>query len=448
MKISKYTFFIEEHGNSCLYNTLSNSLITVDKPLYDKLKHLVNVKQFDDNALNEDKENIVLLKKGKFLTENDMDDFLQFKATLSSYRVYSKSLGLTIAPTLDCNYNCYYCFEEHHNEYMTSEEIDAIISYINSKKDIDFLNITWFGGEPLMAFDKINEFYQKFRSPIKDIHSAVITNAYYMTPDVVKMLNNYKFNRIQVSIDGIGDNYNTVKYSKTDRNCWNTILNNMDYLIANSQIYMNIRVNLQSNDSEDFLKIYHYFNNRYANYKHWYIAPAFLTTNRISEQNDMGENFTNQENKVKFELDVSKIMIENNMENKFPFVYPHNQTHECSVRNENFIGIGPGGLLYKCWENIGNKKESFGFLNSEGKINITDRTLFNRYMYGEDPFSDTVCRNCKYLPICLGGCPNWRLRNFYEGTKIDICTNFKLGLSDYLGNRIKSFVKQKEQLEC
>ena len=35
--------------------------------------------------------------------------------------------GLTICPTMGCNFDCPYCFEEHRNEKMTRETQDAVI---------------------------------------------------------------------------------------------------------------------------------------------------------------------------------------------------------------------------------------------------------------------------------------------------------------------------------
>ena len=87
--------------------------------------------------------------------------------------------------------------------------------------------------------------------------------------------------------------------------------------------------------------------------------------------------------------------------------------------------------------------EYFDFLNRNGEVNITNHALFNRYLYGEDPLSDPICQKCKYFPICVGNCPHWRLRNYYEDTNIDVCTSYKTGLLDYLEERIESFLIQK-----
>ncbi len=444
MKVSKYTFFIEKHGKSCLYNTFSNSLISIDKVLFERLKEFSNNQQFEESELDESEENIELLKRGKFVTDNDMDDFLQLKSIFSFYRNNDKIMGLTIAPTMDCNFNCFYCFEEHHQEYMTSEEIQAIINYIESKKDIQALYITWFGGEPLMAVDKIKEFYQKFRSFIKNVTSSIITNGYYMSLDVVDMFKENNFNRIQISIDGMGNDYNMVKYSKSDQNCWDTIVKNLDYLLTTTNINTNIRVNLQDNNPEKYLNILSFFKNRYPGHKHLYVAPAFLTTNRIIEKQSTNDYILKQSDRVKFDSNVSKTLLENNLEGG-GFLYPSNALSECSTRNANTMGIGPGGLLYNCWENIGNKEQCFGVLDKDGNVKVTDHKLLNRYLHGEDPLADRVCQKCQFLPICMGGCPHWRIRNFYEGAKIDICTYFKSGLSDYLEKRIELFMKRKKQ---
>ena len=445
MKVSKYTFFIEKQGIYCLYNTFSNSLISVDKILFDCLKNFSGKKQFKEEELNEDADNIALLKKGKFITDNDMDDFLQIKYMLNAQRNDINYLGLTIAPTMDCNYNCFYCFEEHHPDYMTSEEIQAIIRHIEQKKDIKGLSVTWFGGEPLMALDRIKEFYQDLKSPTEHVSSQIITNGYYMTPDVVEFFKENKFNSVQISIDGIGDDYNKVKYSKTNSNCWDTVLKNMDYLLTQSKIQTNIRVNIQKDDTAECMKILQFFRTRYPNHKHLYIVPVFIMENQLLEQKTEYINqLIGKKEKIEFDLELSKIMLDNNM-GDLGQNYPPNAVYECgSARNVLRLSIGPGGKLYKCWEIMGNEEHCYGVLEADGSIKVTNFTVLNRYLHAADPLLDPKCQKCKFLPICAGGCPYKRIRNLYEKTNIEICTDFKTGFDDYLGKRIEQYIKQKK----
>ena len=67
-----------------------------------------------------------------------------------------------------CNFRCPYCYEKG-KEYatMTPETIAQMKKYIqNLKNSYKRIHITWYGGEPLMAFDIIKELmeevYQNF----------------------------------------------------------------------------------------------------------------------------------------------------------------------------------------------------------------------------------------------------------------------------------------------
>lgn len=67
----------------------------------------------------------------------------------------SKHFKLTINPTLNCNFRCWYCYESHHVQSTMSAEI-----FDKVKKSITFISnhyesieLAFFGGEPMMYFD-------------------------------------------------------------------------------------------------------------------------------------------------------------------------------------------------------------------------------------------------------------------------------------------------------
>ena len=68
IKVSRYTFFIEQNNRKFLYNTLSNALTEVDDELYNYMKTLKTKRINTENLLND--EMIVNLKKNMFLTES------------------------------------------------------------------------------------------------------------------------------------------------------------------------------------------------------------------------------------------------------------------------------------------------------------------------------------------------------------------------------------------
>ena len=86
-------------------------------------------------------------------------------------------MHLTIAPTMECNFNCFYCFETNKPKgKMTPEVMDSIIKYIESMPSLEKIYLTWFGGEPLLAIELMELFYAKLtQHSFKSFDSNVIT---------------------------------------------------------------------------------------------------------------------------------------------------------------------------------------------------------------------------------------------------------------------------------
>lgn len=179
MKLSKYTFlFGTDEKEYYAYNTLSNALIKLDEESYAILQRLKGDAQVSKTGL--DKEAEEDLYNNTILTDSDEDDFLKYKASITRLRSQRASMHLTLAPTMDCCFKCPYCFEKHKEQgYMTPEVMDSIIKFVSSYRDLKYIKLTWFGGEPLMAVRQIEEFYDKFIPGWKGgFDSNIITTGY------------------------------------------------------------------------------------------------------------------------------------------------------------------------------------------------------------------------------------------------------------------------------
>ncbi|HHY23927.1 MAG TPA: hypothetical protein GX527_06780, partial [Clostridiaceae bacterium] len=154
MKTSKFNIITNiDNGNILLYNTLKNTFIKIDKDLYDILQK-ISTQEANENI---DKSNpqistdLINFKRGGFIVEDDLDecDYLRINDVIKRFSDY-KHIGLTIAPTMDCNFNCIYCYESDKKRcgYMSREVEDKIIKYVDENLEpYGALKITWFGGE-------------------------------------------------------------------------------------------------------------------------------------------------------------------------------------------------------------------------------------------------------------------------------------------------------------
>lgn len=92
--------------------------------------------------------------------------------------------------------------------------------------------------------------------------------------------------------------------------------------------------------------------------------------------------------------------------------------------------IDPEGYIYKCWADVGIKERAIGTLD-EGLKNFD---IISEYVQGSDKFSDPKCMNCKYIPICDGGCNLYRIKAKKTGRAYEVCQYDDQGMQEFLEN--------------
>ncbi len=426
MKVSRYTFLFSHENRFYIYNTLSNTLMEVDEGYYKILELSQRQKTAIINDL--DKELMGVLTDKRFIVENETDEFLLYKSIIHGQRSQTEQMHLTLAPTMDCNFKCHYCFEKKEKTYMTSQVIDSIIKYVTSIKDLKKIHLTWFGGEPLMATDQMEEFYSKFSKQWnREFSSNIITTAYHITDKVIDILKSIKVEDMQITLDGNRDSHNKIKYSDDCEDVFSKVIRNIDLLVEKApEIHITVRVNLTKENAHEYVSLYKLLTDRYRR-RNLGVAPAFVQDRGNDNWRSSKNIFFNQKESSTFVLNLyRKAGIHT------PWMrYPERFINECAIRDQRAISFDPLGYAYKCWEIIGNKKYAVGKLE-DGVIKNINQTMLNRQLYGADPIEDKVCSKCSYLPLCNGGCPIHRIENEFEAGNIDTCVCYKGFLSDFM----------------
>ena len=314
---------------------------------------------------------------------------------------------------------------------MISETMDRIIKYVNSFQTLKDVHITWFGGEPLMAISQIEDFYDKFTAVWKNpVLSNIITTGYHLDEDAIRILKKVGVNSAQITIDGMKETHNKVKQLPSGEDVFEKVLGNIELLNDRApEINIVIRVNLTHENAHEYLQLCELYSTRFKGRKNMGIAPAFVLDRGASSCDTCKIQSTlfNHKERSEFILDLAKRGINS------PFIrYPERFFNECAIRNDMAIAFDPEGYAYKCWEVIGNKEYAIGKLNEEGQLTDINEKVLNRQLYGADPIDDPVCSECKYLPICNGGCPIQRIENKFEGGHNCNCTHYKGYMVDFL----------------
>lgn len=107
-----------------------------------------------------------------------------------------------------CNLSCKYC-----NEYdKTSEPVPLEMLKARAKKikELGAFSICLTGGEPTMHPDLL-ELIRYCRYDLKFVKTVMITNGFYLTPELIGKMNEAGLQDMQISIDGVKPNDITIK---------------------------------------------------------------------------------------------------------------------------------------------------------------------------------------------------------------------------------------------
>lgn len=326
-------------------------------------------------------------------------------------------IGLTICPTMGCNFDCPYCFEDHFASKMSSEVQDDVVALAkrmldaSSTKDI---NVTWFGGEPLLAPDVIESLSERLMALTEEYGgkytAGIITNGYLLTQEIADMLERYQVKSAQVTIDGLGATHDASRYLRGGGPTFQRIVDNLRNNKLAFKVNVRHNVHEDNRDEVDALKAFvEELAEESGNEIRYYPAPVSGSTTADERGRQVGLLCESDESEISIRQEAERFSI--------------GRGHYCGAHSFWSVGIDAMGNLQKCWEAVDKPQMSFGTAHDwdpakpiETAGNFDNLSI---YLTTACPVPDEECRDCIWLPTCVGGCPYKRL---FQGRK---CIAFK-----------------------
>ncbi|MUN27888.1 radical SAM protein [Sulfuracidifex metallicus] len=133
-----------------------------------------------------------------------------------------------------CNFRCKYCYEKFDPDikFMNEDVIQAIKNLVKNNADkVSKLRISWFGGEPLLAYHIIVDFMQ-FTNKLSRIYdfqlfSDMTTNGYGLTLERFKELVNLGVKEYEITFDGDEDFHDKLRVRLDDGPTFMTIYSHL-----------------------------------------------------------------------------------------------------------------------------------------------------------------------------------------------------------------------------
>lgn len=420
MKWSDYNYIYEspKHG-TLLFNKISGAFIDISdtetKSLILKIKE--NPNSFD---FSEDNELYDTLLSAGILCESDEANRTFMNFQLLSYRFHPKVRNLTIMPTLDCNLACNYCFEEANRKTgkMKPEVIKRLKEHIKEQygDPKEYIDLHWFGGEPLLGFDIIEDISAFIKSEEIPFNASIITNGVLLDIRKIEKLQDLHINYIQITLDGPREVHNTKRIFRNGKGTYDIIINNLrelhKYIAKVKDIHVDIRINVDKENQKYYHILYDDFKKEFPLY---FVYPGIIT--QYQSCSNTLPCFANAREEAEFYIEQYI---------KYGIIHPEfNITAKgmksCMAECINTCIVGPEGELYLCLQDVGSKEGQVGSIFT-GKTNMR---LMSAYCSGDLTFNSPECRDCKVLTFCGGGCVNKRYRNIHYGEGHYYCAAYK-----------------------
>lgn len=424
MKWSRYSTLFESKRNGwLLFHSASRSFMKVKDEEVATIKGIMaDPEGFDYSEVS---MLYMQLRMLGYLVDDRQDDDLYniIKMKHLSFLYSGNTLLLTIAITRACNFDCDYCFEGNRTGLPMSQEVeDKLIDLIKNFKT-NFLSITWYGGEPLLAFDRILSIDRRIQEMGKRYTASLITNGYLLTEEKIAKLNNLNITYLQITLDGKKETHDNRRYLKNGGPTYDVILRNIDKVLATDfKGTVHVRVNVDGRNDEEFADVYNMIRERYPKDfgRRITVYPGFV---KGDDHPDVSCFFEPKE-----QGEFIRKMVEKYRISPLP-LFPQKVTPGCTLTRRNAFVVGPKGELYKCWDDVGIKEKEIGYIDRFDDWNMA---LLAEGMTGCSFLDSQECRDCYYFPMCNGGCHRIRQKNLYSENQHSPCSYFKDNLEELL----------------
>lgn len=408
MKFSRFNSFISLSGGKTLgYNAFARRFIVFPEEqceIVDACKEQ-NSQQLQDSTI------IEKLVEGGFVISDDFDELQVLDDEIRALDFDCSSYEVTINPTMDCNFHCWYCYEDHERgSRMTADVLERTIKHFNQrlKAPLKKFALSFFGGEPLLYFDTVCKPIIQHCGKLCKEHGIEFrihftSNGYLVTSETVEFLKDY-FCSFQITLDGSKEYHDKVRFPEANVGSYERILEHIK-LLSDAEIAITLRINYTLKNLESIQTVIDDLIGMEL------LHPDFVHVNfqRVWQDGANGGN-----DFIKEQI----LMYSRNLKSKgFRYSRPdliNARIESCYGSKLNYFCINYNGDVYKCTARKFNRENRIGSLDESGNI-TWDKARKERWE--KSKFSKAVCRSCRIAPLCLGGC---RQRNI-ERTSQDEC---------------------------
>lgn len=397
MKQSKYNCILQDNTGMVVYNAATDQLVA----LTPQLANIFNEGKAAPEKIKAQHAELYdhLLQKGIFVCD-EADETETYIRKREEYERSSGEYTITINPTLACNMSCWYCYESHKNMPAMSADVKQsvllLIDKLLADNKLKKLNLSFFGGEPLLYFDKvvvdiINHAKMQCKAFDAKLSIHFTTNAYLLTDSVLKQLEGLDVS-FQITIDGGKQVHDSVRKTKGGEPTYARIVEHIHQTLSHG-FPVGVRFNYTAKSIPSFIDVVKDFSHLQQEQK----QLVNFTFQRVWQDNEGDADQVGQQvEHIERAFEQAGLFVNNAKS----YIVPY-----CYADGVNTAVVNYNGDLFKCTARDFAPKSKEGTLAADGTLRWNERLRKRMSIrHGSD-----TCLQCRIYPICHGGCSQMKL---------------------------------------
>ena len=410
-KASKYNICKKfSDGTAIIYNTASDGILGLEP---EECSRMLSEDGRILETFTDDELSTLALVGIVVPSWEDEDAILGIVRDKAIYET-GDELKIAINPTLACNARCEYCFEAG-SQYgdMSDETIMELADFIvRAVPDGGRITYRWFGGEPLLACDKISRIIQEVNQRAGNCisyKSTVLTNGSLIDDNVIDLMTGiWHVSEVHLTLDGTREDHNRIKHYLTrGLDGYQLVLDAAQKLLERD-IAVVCRINVTTQNEESFEEVVCEFDRmRKPGLLRVYPAPT-----RPHTKTALGYSI-DYERYGQMHAHTMHILRQHGFFPSLEDFMPIRKVTCCSTRATNELVVDHDGQIYKCMQVATRHQNTIGDVRSGLVMN-------EELAKWAHPIRPEECMDCIYFPICQGGCQGFRSLGSRD---ISVCVN-------------------------
>jgi len=426
---SKYNYLYSCENKFTVLNGFTGNSLTMPLDKYRTLFEFFNKEGILSFQSNEQGTLLDSLIKNGFIVRSESNEVEKIKKLIAQRNELNNTLSLVYVLTHQCNMKCLYCYQEY-NGYIDRSNIlhrnrdDQLLFFLKSKaQGYQKISLRLYGGEPLLEYNRIINLLYKVNkfcdSAGLDFIGDIVTNGYLLSPEVCKKLTFLGITKYEISLDGTQYFHDKRRPTLNGNSSFETIMKSIDFLTSMGNFVI-LRSNIDGTNRMNIYKLIEEVKTRRL--KVTFKFSPIDGPKEYLEERGLRPFSIEEFSKAWWDLVLHATKNGFNVIDSWPKIF----YQKCPAMNKDFF-IVDGCIVHKCFQEIGNYKRAVYNILS----NNIEKGKYGSIWEQWSPFKDKQCTDCRYLPICLGGCPYYKISKLLDYTsgniykRIESCSKWR-----------------------